>query len=137
MKQILQLFIGKNDIIRQFEKLLCNKKFDSRFDNKQLNEFKTVFDSIGKINQDIIVIDWHKQKSPIDIKSYDFAGFIDQWILKKLVLKGKSQIWNKSTNMYENRIIYHFVRDQLGGESCYYTFPNGNEFHHQLIVLGE
>jgi len=57
--------------------------------------------------------------------------------LKDLILKGKVEVLNKKTKNFETRIIYHFVRDQLGGEDCFYTFENREEFHRQLIRLGE
>ena len=116
---------------------MSSKKLNPRFDYRLINDLKTNLDSLKKIQRDILVHHWQNQKDSIDLKSYDFAGFIDQWILKDLILKGKTEIWNKSAKQFEKRITYHFVKDQLGGQDCYYTFQNGSEFHRQLIALGE
>ena len=35
--------------------------------------------------------------------------------------KRQAEVWNKLDSHYEKRIIYHFVRDQLGGEDAYFT----------------
>lgn len=131
------IYIGQNDAIKHTEKLLSSKKLDPRFDYRLISELKTNLDSLRKIQKDILVQHWQNQKDTIYLKSYDLAGFIDQWILKDLILKGKTEIWNKSTKKFEKQIIYHFVKDQLGGEDCYFTFQNGSEFHRQLILLGE
>jgi hypothetical protein len=131
------IYIGQNDAIKQTEKLLSNKKLNARFDYRLIADFKSSLDSLKRINKNILIKHWLNQKVSIDIRSYDFAGFMDQWILKVLILKGKTEIWNKTSKKYEKRITYHYIKDQLGGESCYFTFENGNEFHHQLILLGE
>ena len=111
------IYIGQNDAITQTEKLISNRILNSRFDNRLINDLKTNLDSLKHIQRDIMLQNWKNQKDPIDLKSYYFAGFIDQWILQDMILKRKAEIWNKSNKRFEKRIIYHFVRDQLGGES--------------------
>ena len=131
------IYIGQTDAIKQTEKLLLSKKLNPRFDYRLINHLKTNLDSLKEIQKDILVHHWQNHENPIDLKSYDFAAFIDQWILKDLILEGKTEIWNKSAKQFEKRITYHFVKDQLGGQNCYYTFQNGSEFHRQLLGLGE
>jgi hypothetical protein len=131
------IYIGQNDAIMQTEKLLSNRKLNSRFDHSLTNDLKTNLDSLEHIQSDIVLQNWKNQKDSIDLKSYYFEGFIDQWILQDLILKGKAEIWNKSNKRFEKQITYHFVRDQLGGESCFYTFKNGTEFYRQILGLGE
>lgn len=131
------IYLGQKDAIKQVEELLSSGKLHPRFQDRLINDLKINLDSLKKIQQDILVNHWQNQKEENDKKNYDFAEFIDKWILKDLILKGKTEIWNKSIKRFEKRITYHFFEDQFGGESCYYTFRNKLEFHRQILLLGE
>jgi hypothetical protein len=131
------IYFGKNDVLKQLGKMVESKHLDPRLDSQLIKELKAQSDTINNVTYEIIIPDWHNQSKSIDLKSYDLAGIIDQWVLRPLVLKGKSEILNKTTKMYESHITYNFIRDQLGGESCYYTFTDGTEFYNQIISLGE
>jgi len=131
------IYIGQLDAIETTEKKLSGKNLDPRFDKETISGLKNNLETLKKIQKEIIVQHWLKMQKGFYINDYNFASFIDQWLLKELILKGKAEILNKKTNNFEKRIVYHFVRDQLGGEDCFYTFENGVEFHRQLIRLGE
>lgn len=131
------IYFGQNDAIKQTEKFLSSGFLDSRIQYCLINDLKANLDSLRKIQKDILVVHWRNQKDSTNLKSKDFAEFIDQWILKDLILNRKTEIWNKLSKKFEKRITYHYLKDILGGEECYYTFQNGIEFHRQLIALGE
>lgn len=131
------IYIGQLDAVLQTEKLLSSKKLNPRFDNRLIVDLNKNLDALRKIRTDTLFQHWQNQKDSVDIKSYEFAGFIDQSILRDLILKGKTEVWNKTTKRFEKMIIYHFIKDKLGGESCTYSFQNGTEFHRQQIALGE
>ncbi len=129
------IYIGQNDAIDLTEKIISKRQ--KQFDSKLLTEIQSYKGLIQNINGDTLVQHWDNNLSKTSFETYDLAGFIDQWLLKVLLTSGKSEVWSKSKNRFENEIIYHFVQDQLGGQSCYYKFKNGSEFHRQIIRLGE
>jgi len=131
------IYIGQIDAIETTEKKLSDKNLDPRFDKETIDGLKSNLDTLRKLQKEITVEHWLIKQKGFFINNYNFASFIDQWILKELILKGKTEILNKKTKKFETRIVYHFVRDQLGGEDCFYTFESGEEFHRQLIRLGE
>ena len=131
------IYIGKKDAISLTERLLSNKGLDPRFDKITINDLQSNLDSLKLIYHDFTVQHWMAKKSNFNLHDYNFAGFIDQWILKDLILKGNAEVVNKAFKENEERVTYHFVRDRLGGKQCYYTFENGIEFHRQIIALGE
>jgi hypothetical protein len=131
------IYFGKEDVLNQLGKIIESKNSEPKLDYQLMIELKSTIDTINKVSKEIIVPDWHNQIKPIDLRKYELAGMIDQWILRPLILKGKTKILNKNTNAFENHIIYNFLRDQLGAESCFYTFSNGTEFYGQIITLGE
>gem|GEM_PF-3735005 len=131
------IYIGQLDAIETTKKKLSDRKLDPRFDKETIDRLKSNLDTLKKIQKEFIVQHWLTKQKGFYIHNYNFASFIDQWILKELILKGKTEILNKKNKNFETRIVYHFVRDQLGGEDCFYTFENGEEFHRQLIRLGE
>jgi len=131
------IYIGRQDAISLTEKFLSNKKLDPRFDKNKIVDLTSNLDTLKIISNELTVQHWMAKQITFNLHDYNFAGFVDQWILKELILKGKSEIWNKTTNKFEKRITYHFIKDQLGGEFCYYTFQDGTEFHRQIIALGE
>lgn len=127
------IYIGQLDAIDLTKKLIAKEK-DINFKN----DFKSNLDRLEKVNSYILVIHWQNQKDTVEfMKNQEFAGFIDQWLLKELILKGKTEIWNKNLKKFEEKIIYHFIKDMLGGETCYFNFKNGTEFHRQVLLLGE
>jgi hypothetical protein len=129
------IFIGQNDGVQLIENLLSERR--RNFDNKLNSELKLYLDFIKKIQSDTVVQHWGNRLNYNEFQTYDLAGFIDQWLLKDLILKGKTEIWNKSTKKPETRVTYHFVKDKLGGKACYFTFQSGSKFHSQIITLGE
>jgi hypothetical protein len=131
------IYLGQLDTKKKIEKLISRKKHTQQFDPELINEFNSYLDTISRLKTDLIIQSWKDQEKNIDIKSYMLAGFLDQWVLKDLILERKVEVWNKSLNIFEKKITYHFVRDRFGSENCYYTFQNGLEFHNQILTLGE
>jgi hypothetical protein len=129
------IYLGQNDAVQLTESLLTGRK--PNFEPRLKKDLQVNLDYLRIINKDTLVQHWQNQMNSTDYQTYDLAGFIDQWLLKDLILKGKAEIWNKSTIKLEYTIIYHAVKDKLGGQSCYFTFQNGSEFHRQIIALGE
>lgn len=131
------IYFGVHDMIRTTEDILSSGKLQPRWDYRTIEDLKKNLKFLQSIKNDLIVENWQNQKDSIDIDLYNFSGFIDQWIFKDYLFDHMAMVWNKSKKRYEKIIYYHFVRDRLGGEYCYYTFENGVEFHRQLIALGE
>jgi len=131
------IYLGRDDAIAIAEKLLSNTELDPIYQRTTINDLKNNLDTLQNLQKDKLVQHWKAKRSNFNLYDYNFAGFIDQWIMKRVVMKGKAEIFNKVSNKYEKRIAYNFIQDKLGGEQCYYTFNNGVEFHRQLIALGE
>ncbi|WP_103070570.1 hypothetical protein [Aquimarina sediminis] len=131
------IYFGKQDVISFTERLLMNKKLDPRFDRDIINDLKNNLDTLRKVKNDFIVQHWMSKQRVFNLHDYDFAGFIDQWVFKDLILKGNSEVINKTSNETEEKVFYHYIRDKLGNEECYYSFKSGVEFHTQVIALGE
>ncbi len=131
------IYFGLEDIIQLNKDLLSSKGFDQRWNHQIINDFNRNLDFLNEIKDDLIVQHWQIKNEYKDQRLYDLSGFIDQWVFKKLIFSGKAEVWNKAGQKFETEIIYHFVKDRLGGETALYTFEDGKEFHHQMITLGE
>lgn len=131
------IYFGLNDIIQKNKNLLDSKEFDDRWDHQVIDQFKMNLEFLYEVQDDLVVQHWANKDKFKDQRLYDLSGFIDQWVFKGLMFDGKAEVWNKSSNNFESKIKYHYVKDRLGGENAFYTFADGKEFHNQIIALGE
>jgi len=127
------IYFGKQNAIALTSKLIKSKKIQKFV----LEDIENGQKRLKGLAKDTTVMDWQLQKNVEAVDDYLFAGFIDQWLLEDLINSGKVKILNKETNVYVKRVTSHFTRDKLGGETRYYTFSNGVEFHSQIIAFGE
>ena len=130
-------YFRKNDILNLVDRKLNGREINQRRDYQLINDLKKTSETIANLESDKIIKHWFGAETPFDSTAYFLAGEIDGNIYRNLILEGKAMVFNKSEKVYEKIIYYHFVRDRLGGEDCYYTFENRVEFHRQLIALGE
>ena len=131
------IYLGLTDIKQRTEQILNSGKFNPRWDYETINDFKKNLSILEDLENDVVLEHWQNQKDSVNIEEYGLAGFIDQWMLKDLIFDKKAEVWNKFKNKFESKIIFHHIRDRLGGEQYYFTFDNGKEFHRQIIALGE
>ena len=92
------IYVGKQDAMRLTEKLLSNKNLDHRFDEIIFNDLTKNLDTLNRIQNNTTVKHWQAKQSNFNLHDYNFVGFIDQWILKDLIIKGKAEVFNKTTN---------------------------------------
>ncbi|WP_075590853.1 hypothetical protein [Labilibacter marinus] len=129
------IYVGKKDALKLTEKILSSNKYDPRFDKIIIEDLRLNLDSLKEVQEEIIFKHWLSKSSNFSLYDYNFAGYLDQWILQKLLLKGKAEVFNKEAKGFEQRIVFHFIKGSVGGEQCYYTFNNGIEFHRRIISL--
>ena len=130
------VYFGLKDIKEVANDILVNDGLD-QYDNGAIEMIQIKIADLDKINSSFNVNHINSEVLWTDLDKYKLSCFINDWVFKKLIFKKKAEVFNKEKKIYETQIVYHFVRDRLGSESCYYTFNDGKQFHYQMITLGE
>ena len=131
------IYFGQTDAIELTEELLETNRFSPGINREIINDLEKNLSYLKNVTNGEVILCWQNQKESIDYNKYEFAGLIDQFIIRDLLLKGKIEVLRLANNQYQKEIIYHYLKDKLGGIQCYYTFKNGNEFYRYIIALGE
>ena len=117
--KVLILF-DKNELLNLFEKEYLD--FNNPSSKERINELKSL-----KKNFIFKESEW---KGKMKYSSYEL-------MFHELLKKGKAEIFDKRKELNIYKIKYTFVEDKLGGQDCYFSFKNGNEFYEIVLAYGE
>jgi len=132
------IYFGYNDIKEVTKRKLVRNAFYPKLSYEQTEEIKINLKFLDQIRTDkSFRYSIDSNAEPIDYETFMFTNFISQYIFRELILNKRADVFNKGTKDYEKAITYHFYKDRFGGETCFYTFENKQQFHWQMITLGE
>lgn len=133
-----KIIIGLCETLNCLENKAKEGKLDPRFDRERITALKKAISMLSNSKSNIIVYNCSKIGNQTNHDLCDVWGAIDCEILRKILLNGKAQIYNKRTHDYETRILIIHAKfmtaDELH-EHYYFRFKNGSEFHIQFIWI--
>lgn len=133
-----KIIIGLSETLNCLENKAKEGKLDPRFDRERITAMKKAISMLSSSKSNIIVNNCLTIGNQTNLDLCDVWGAIDCEILRKILLNGKAQIYNKRTHDYETRIlIVHakFITGDELHEHYYFRFKNGSEFHAQIILI--